>query len=263
MHPSNRNIGLCTVQSNSRILAPWTPGSRLARSRRPSADGARASPRTRRWPTASGCSASTIGSLRAPRCPPSASWRRRSTLSRSTVAAAYRSLRDTGHIASTRGSGSVTLPLRRRDPGRAASGRGRDRSAAGEPAGLAGTGRRRWRRSPRPRRRSSRGSATTCSVAPNCARRSPSGTRERGIPTSPERGPRHDRRAERDPPRRLGAARAGRPGADRDADLPARRRRAPARRRAAGRRAGAHRRRLGSRPGRAGVRAHAAGAWRT
>ena len=39
-------------------------------------------------------------------------------VSRSTVAAAYRSLRDSGHIASTRGSGSVTLPLRRRDPGR-------------------------------------------------------------------------------------------------------------------------------------------------
>src|SRR4051794_8323628 len=37
-------------------------------------------------------------------------------LSRSTVAAAYRSLRETDHIASTRGSGSVTLPLRRRDP---------------------------------------------------------------------------------------------------------------------------------------------------
>lgn len=39
-------------------------------------------------------------------------------VSRSTVAAAYRSLRDSVHIASTRGSGSVTLPLRRRDPGR-------------------------------------------------------------------------------------------------------------------------------------------------
>ncbi|MDY0909560.1 PLP-dependent aminotransferase family protein [Microbacterium sp. CFBP9034] len=39
-------------------------------------------------------------------------------LSRSTVAAAYRSLRETGHIASLRGSGSVTLPLQRRDPGR-------------------------------------------------------------------------------------------------------------------------------------------------
>jgi DNA-binding transcriptional MocR family regulator len=38
-------------------------------------------------------------------------------ISRSTVAAAYRSLRDSHHIASTRGSGSVTLPLRRRDPG--------------------------------------------------------------------------------------------------------------------------------------------------
>ncbi|WP_109211154.1 MULTISPECIES: PLP-dependent aminotransferase family protein [Microbacterium] len=39
-------------------------------------------------------------------------------VSRSTVAAAYRSLRDTGHIASLRGSGSVTLPLGRRDAGR-------------------------------------------------------------------------------------------------------------------------------------------------
>ncbi|MFN3948239.1 PLP-dependent aminotransferase family protein [Microbacterium sp.] len=39
-------------------------------------------------------------------------------LSRTTVAAAYRSLRDTGHIESRRGSGSVTLPLRRNDPGR-------------------------------------------------------------------------------------------------------------------------------------------------
>jgi DNA-binding transcriptional MocR family regulator len=38
-------------------------------------------------------------------------------VSRSTVAAAYRSLRDSAHIASLRGSGSVTLPLARRDPG--------------------------------------------------------------------------------------------------------------------------------------------------
>ncbi len=38
-------------------------------------------------------------------------------LSRTTVAATYRSLRDTGHIESLRGSGSVTLPLRRNDPG--------------------------------------------------------------------------------------------------------------------------------------------------
>lgn len=38
-------------------------------------------------------------------------------VSRTTVAAAYRSLRDTGHIRSQRGSGSVTLPLARRDPG--------------------------------------------------------------------------------------------------------------------------------------------------
>ncbi len=38
-------------------------------------------------------------------------------LSRSTVAAAYRSLRDTGNIQSVRGSGSVTLALARRDPG--------------------------------------------------------------------------------------------------------------------------------------------------
>src|SRR3954447_12846938 len=37
-------------------------------------------------------------------------------VSRSTVAAAYRSLRDSDHISSVRGSGSITLPLRRRDP---------------------------------------------------------------------------------------------------------------------------------------------------
>lgn len=39
-------------------------------------------------------------------------------LSRATVAAAYRSLRDSGHIESTRGSGSVTLPQVRRGTGR-------------------------------------------------------------------------------------------------------------------------------------------------
>ncbi|MFJ6679291.1 PLP-dependent aminotransferase family protein [Microbacterium sp. NPDC091382] len=39
-------------------------------------------------------------------------------LSRSTVAAAYRSLRDSGHIESTRGSGSITLPQVRRAAGR-------------------------------------------------------------------------------------------------------------------------------------------------
>lgn len=44
------------------------------------------------------------------------------SLSRTTVAAAYRSLRDTGHIESLRGSGSVTLPLARRDPGSAVAG---------------------------------------------------------------------------------------------------------------------------------------------
>lgn len=41
-------------------------------------------------------------------------------LSRTTVATAYRSLRDTGHIESVRGSGSVTLPLGRRELGRVA-----------------------------------------------------------------------------------------------------------------------------------------------
>ena len=95
----------------------------------------------RRWLTASACCASTIGSRRAPPCPRSASWHRRFALSRSTVAAAYRSLRETGHIASTRGSGSVTLPLRRRDPGRQQSSEGSiDLQQASPPAwpGLAG-----------------------------------------------------------------------------------------------------------------------------
>lgn len=62
-------------------------------------------------------------------------------LSRSTVAAAYRSLRDTGHISSLRGSGSVTLPLQRRDPGRAFAAEGMiDLQQASPPAwpGLAG-----------------------------------------------------------------------------------------------------------------------------
>lgn len=63
------------------------------------------------------------------------------SLSRTTVTAAYRSLRDTGHIESTRGSGSVTLPLRRDDPGRAASAEGTiDLQQASPPAwpGLGG-----------------------------------------------------------------------------------------------------------------------------
>nr|WP_188755413.1 PLP-dependent aminotransferase family protein [Microbacterium album] len=47
-------------------------------------------------------------------------------VSRTTVAAAYRSLRATGHIESVRGSGSVTLPLGRRDLGRATGGEGID-----------------------------------------------------------------------------------------------------------------------------------------
>jgi len=42
-------------------------------------------------------------------------------VSRTTVAAAYGSLRGSGHIASLRGSGSVTLPRSRRDVGAAAS----------------------------------------------------------------------------------------------------------------------------------------------
>lgn len=62
-------------------------------------------------------------------------------LSRSTVAAAYRSLRETGHISSLRGSGSVTLPLGRREPGRATALEGMiDLQQASPPAwpGLAG-----------------------------------------------------------------------------------------------------------------------------
>lgn len=41
-------------------------------------------------------------------------------VSRTTVATAYRSLRDTGHIESVRGSGSITLPRQAREPGRVA-----------------------------------------------------------------------------------------------------------------------------------------------
>lgn len=62
-------------------------------------------------------------------------------VSRSTVAAAYRSLRESGHIASLRGSGSVTLPLGRKDSGRAFFSEGAiDLQQASPPAwpGLAG-----------------------------------------------------------------------------------------------------------------------------
>jgi DNA-binding transcriptional MocR family regulator len=62
-------------------------------------------------------------------------------VSRSTVAAAYRSLRETDHIASLRGSGSVTRPLARRDPGRVRPEEGMiDLQQASPPAwpGLAG-----------------------------------------------------------------------------------------------------------------------------
>ncbi len=61
-------------------------------------------------------------------------------VSRSTVAAAYRSLRESAHITSLRGSGSVTLPLRRRDPGRVVDEGSIDLQQASPPAwpGLAG-----------------------------------------------------------------------------------------------------------------------------
>jgi DNA-binding transcriptional MocR family regulator len=62
-------------------------------------------------------------------------------LSRSTVAAAYRSLRESGHISSARGSGSTTLPLGRRDPGRVLSSEGHIDLQQASPAawpGLAG-----------------------------------------------------------------------------------------------------------------------------
>lgn len=62
-------------------------------------------------------------------------------VSRSTVAAAYRSLRTSGHILSTRGSGSVTQPLGRRAPGRVSAGADTvDLQQASPPAwpGLAG-----------------------------------------------------------------------------------------------------------------------------
>lgn len=62
-------------------------------------------------------------------------------VSRTTVAAAYRSLRDSSHISSLRGSGSVTLPRPRRDVGRVAAGDGAIDLQQASPAawpGLAG-----------------------------------------------------------------------------------------------------------------------------
>lgn len=63
------------------------------------------------------------------------------SVSRTTVAAAYRSLRDTGHIASIRGSGSVTLPRPARDVGGVAAATGSIDLQQASPAawpGLAG-----------------------------------------------------------------------------------------------------------------------------
>lgn len=62
-------------------------------------------------------------------------------VSRTTVAAAYRSLRDSGHIESLRGSGSVTRPRPRRDVGRVAADEGAIDLQQASPAawpGLAG-----------------------------------------------------------------------------------------------------------------------------
>lgn len=62
-------------------------------------------------------------------------------VSRTTVGAAYQSLRDSGHIASVRGSGSITLPRPRRDLGRVAAHEGAIDLQQASPAawpGLAG-----------------------------------------------------------------------------------------------------------------------------
>ncbi len=178
-------------------------------------------------------------------------------VSRSTVAAAYRSLRDSGHIASVRGSGSVTLPLRRRDPGRASSSEGAiDLQQASPPAwpGLAGL------MSDVALSASSIVARTGYDVFGRVELREAIAERyaQRGIPTSPN-----------EIVVTTGAQSAihllaavllgrGRSGADRDADVSPRRRRLPSRRCAARRSAGHHRPRMGSGSGRAGVRPHSA-----
>ena len=72
-------------------------------------------------------------------------------VSRTTVAAAYRSLRASGHIESLRGSGSVTLPLGRSRPSPLSAGEGLVDLQQASPASWPGLAKPRslaWRRRP-------------------------------------------------------------------------------------------------------------------
>ena len=76
-----------------------------------------AAPTTPPSPARSAACSPTAGCRSACACPPSASSPRRSAISRTTVTAAYRELRETGHLTSRRGAGQLDHPAQRA-PGR-------------------------------------------------------------------------------------------------------------------------------------------------
>ena len=103
-------------------MAQWTSAvgaAQLARQLQRPAAAARPGPApagrppTARSPTASGCSCSRAGSRSPPGSPPNANWRWRSSVSRTTVAAAYEALRAEGFLESRTGRGQLD-----RGPGR-------------------------------------------------------------------------------------------------------------------------------------------------
>ncbi len=176
-------------------------------------------------------------------------------LSRTTVATAYRSLRDSGHIQSLRGSGSVTLPRPQREPGRVSvSGDAIDLQQASPSAwpGLAG-GDERGGDGCRDARRARRLRHPRLPPAAQRHRRALHGARR-----AHRRRARHGdlRSAGSDPAAGRDAAAPRRPRADRDPDIPARGRSAARRGGTAGRRAGHDDRGLGRRPCDSGVRPH-------
>ena len=148
-------------------------------------------------------------------------------VSRTTVAAAYRSLRDSGHIESHRGSGSVTVPLGGSVPGGFPSAEGvLDLQQASPSAwpGLAGA------YADAAANAASLVSRTGYDVVgrPGLREAIAAHYAARGLPDVRLSDHGHERRAERDRPRGVAVRLQSRPGRHRDADLSARRRSLPA-----------------------------------
>ena len=209
------------------------PNSALAHSKPSSANGGGPGRTTRRWPTASACWC-WMGASRSTRgCPRSATSPTRLELSRTTVTAAYRELREAGFVGESARVGDADAAARPGTRSGAGAGRRTARLQQGGPAGRdepgrggAGGGRRaaplpgrlrlRPGRTAAPARSRSR-NATGCAACP------------------PSRAdPRDRRRPAGDRAHRADLPQPRRPRAHRDADLPARLRGAAVGRGAAG-----------------------------